>query len=319
MKPCLIITVDTEEGFDWSKPFSRTDYLTRTLFDHDFYMSGFYKAYNIQPIALVSYPILNDNDCGRLLKKYASDNQYLLGTHLHSWVTPPFDEELSNFNSFAHNLPADLEYKKLKFLTDKFINILGFQPLYYKAGRYGIANRSYDFLHTLGYQYDFTPFAKRDFSYKSGIDFSAIQNKPFYPLPSKLIASYPATADYIGYLKESVFLQKLFKNPLWTKLKGRSVLAQSHLMNFIPLTPEGVSENEMKNVTRSLLSQGHNYFHLSYHASSFTINASLYSKTKKDIMNIETRLKNYIHFFQEIGGKTHINSCDLDQFIKKAS
>ncbi len=316
MKPYLIITIDTEEGFDWSKPFSRCDYSTRTLFDHDFYMSGFYKAYNIQPIALVSYPLLNDNDCGRLLKKYASEKQYFLGTHLHSWVTPPFEEELSNFNSFAHNLPADLEYKKLKFLTDKFIDILGFQPLYYKAGRYGISNRSYEFLHTLQYHYDFTPFAKRDFSSETGVDFSDIQNKPFYPLPETLIASYPATADYIGYLKEIVFLQKLFKNPLLTKLKGRSVLANSHLMNFIPLTPEGVSENEMKNLTRTLLSQGQEYFHLSYHASSFTMNGNLYSKTKKNITAIEVKLKNYIHFFQEIGGQTHISPYDLDQFIK---
>jgi hypothetical protein len=319
MKPSLIITIDMEEGFDWSKPFSRHDHLTRTIFDHDFYMSGFYKAYNIQPIALVSYPLLNDNDCGRLLKKYVSEKQYILGTHLHSWVTPPFDEELSNFNSFAHNLPSDLEYEKLKFLTDKFIDILGYQPLYYKAGRYGIASRSYNFLHELGYQYDFTPFAKRDFSAITGVDFSNVQNKPFYPLPDTLIASYPATADYIGYLKESVFCQKLFKNPLLTKLKLRSVLAKSRLINFIPLTPEGVSENEMKNLTRTLLSQGQNYFHLSYHGSSFTINGSLYSKTKKDITAIETKLKNYIHFFQEISGETRFGSSDLDQLIKKSS
>lgn len=318
MTPLLIITIDTEEGFDWYKPFLRSGYMTRTLFDHDFYMSGFYKAYHIQPIALVSYPLLDDNDCVRLLKKYAENKQYLLGTHLHSWVTPPFDEELSNFNSFAHNLPSDLEYQKLKILTDKFIDVLGYQPLYYKAGRYGIAQRSYDFLHQLGYRYDFTPFAKRNFSHQDGVDFRHVKNAPFFPLSNSEIASYPATADYVGYLKDNILYQKLFKNNIFTHLKGRGILAKLKLMNFIPLTPEGVTEDEMKRLTRNLLSHGQKYFHLSYHASSFTINGSPYSKTKENITQIETRLKNYIHFFQEIGGITHINNAHLNHLVHTA-
>jgi hypothetical protein len=314
MKPNLIITIDTEEGFDWSKPFSRNGYITKTLFDHDFHMTGFYSAYNIKPVLLVSYPILNDNDCQRLLKKYMQEKRYLIGTHLHSWVTPPYDETLSNFNSFANNLPADLEYHKLKTLTDKFIDIFDQSPIYYKAGRYGIGQRSYSFLKKLGYRYDFSPFAKRDFSHIMGVDFSHIKNAPFYPLfPNKSIIAYPGTADYIGHCKNNLTLRKIFKHNMFTKFKGRAALAKLGLMNFIPLTPEGVSEYEMKTLTRVLLSEGQTYFHLSYHSSSFSLNGSPYSTTEKKIIDLQDRLKNYIHFFHEIGGETCITNASLNK------
>ena len=88
------------------------------------------------------------------------------------------------------------------------------------------------------------------------------------------------------------------------------------MLDFIPLTPEGVTENEMKHLTRSLIAQGQKYFHLSYHASSFTIGGSPYAQTQKDIKLIETRLKNYIHFFQEIGGETNISLARLSA-VKK--
>lgn len=315
MKPFLIITIDTEEGFDWYAPFRRDGFITRSLFDHDLYMTGFYSAYNIRPISLISYPLLDDTDCQRLLKKYSHEKRYLLGTHLHSWVTPPYTEELSNYNSYAHNLPSDLKYQKFKNLTDKFIDVLGYQPLYFKAGRYGIAQRGYEYLKKLGYRYDFSPFAKRDFSYKDGPDFTHIDNKPFLPLSDNSVTAYPATADYVGLLKHSHFFQQLLNYRPFIKLKGRAILARLKLLNFIPLTPEGVTEQEMKDLTRCLLSQGQKYFHLSYHSSSFTLNGSPYSQSEKAIKNNEEKLKNYIHFFQDIGGITNISQDDVAKII----
>jgi hypothetical protein len=306
-KPYLVISIDTEEGFDWSKPFRRDNYITQTLFDHDFYMTGFYNAYNVRPISLVSYPLLIEYDCQRLLKKYATENRYILGTHLHSWVTPPHLEELSDFNSFANNLPADLEFQKLKILTDKFIEIIGYQPLCYKAGRYGVSTRSFEFLQQLGYHYDFSPFAKCSYTHELGPDFTHIDNKPYLPLSDKPLICYPGTADYTGYFKNNSFATRVFRNKIVTFLKGRAISSRLNLLDFIPLTPEGVTENEMKHLTRSLIADGQRYFHLSYHASSFTVGGSPYAKTQKDIEIIATRLKNYIHFFQEIGGKTDIS------------
>jgi hypothetical protein len=83
-------------------------------------------------------------------------------------------------------------------------------------------------------------------------------------------------------------------------------------MNFIRLSPEGIREDEMKNLTRHLLLKGQKYFHISYHASSFTKNATPYSRTQYEIEILEKRLKNYIHFFREIGGRVEIHENDLN-------
>jgi hypothetical protein len=314
-KPCLIITIDAEEGFDWNNPFRRDGYTVQNLFDHDFHMSGFYSAYNINPIMLLSYPLLNDTDCQRLLKKYITEKRYILGTHLHSWVTPPFTEELSEFNSFAHNMPAELEAQKLKILTDRFIDVLGFQPLCYKAGRYGISQRTFEFLYQLGYKYDFTPFAKCDFSDKHGPYFKHIDNTPFKPLGKKAFTCYPATADYVGYGRNNALFKKLFYNKIFIKAKGRSITSRLNLLSFIRLSPEGITEEEMKSLTRTLIKKGQKYFHLSYHSSSFSLQASPYAKNQDDIDLITTRLKNYIHFFQEIGGKIDVLEKDLNTIV----
>ncbi|MFT6084732.1 MAG: hypothetical protein ACJARD_001347 [Alphaproteobacteria bacterium] len=309
--PYLIITIDTEEGFDWCKPFSRTGYTTESLFNHDFHMSGFYRNYNVKPISIVSYPLLNDPDCQKLLKTYHAQKRYFMGTHLHSWVTPPYDEILSNDNSFARNLPHDLLLKKLTILTDKFIEVMGYHPIYYKSGRYGISNRSYPMLENLGYEFDFTPFAKRDFKAVSGPNFTHINNTPYFSPKSKDVTVFPATADYIGSSKHNPLIKKLYNNDLLTRFKIRGICARLGLLNFIPLTPEGVSENEMKDLTRSLLKQGQTYFHLSYHSSSFTIKGNPYCQSQADIKLMSEKLKNYIHFFQEIGGNIALEESDL--------
>lgn len=308
MTPYLIITIDTEEGFDWSKPFSRTEYTLDTLYNHDFHMGGFYRQYDVTPISLLSYPILNDEMCQRLIKRFSNEKRYIFGTHLHSWVTPPFDEELSDINSYASNLPADLEYQKLKTLTEKFQEVLDVQPVHYKAGRYGIGLQSYQSLEKLGYKFDFSPCAKRDFRSVNGPDFSHIDNQPFTHPEHPQIRVFPSTADYIGKYREINFLQNIIHKPIFNRFKGRGILAKLKLLNFVPLTPEGVDEDELKDLTRCMLKRGQKYFHLAYHASSFSLNGNPYAKNQQNIHLMAEKIKNYVHFFDEIGGDIHFKT-----------
>jgi hypothetical protein len=279
----------------------------QSLHEHDAYMTDIYKAFKIQPIALISYPILNDISCQGLLKKWRDDNSYLLGTHLHSWVTPPFEEELSNFNSFAGNLSFELREKKIRTLTEKFIEILGFQPLYYKCGRYGIVNSTYEILQSYHYQYDFSPFAKKDFSNIQGMDCSHIDNKPYFPPSNKTLKIFPITADYTGLAKECSFLHAVHKNSSFKKIKLQGLVSRLNILDFIALTPEGINETELKKLTKTLLLKGQKYFHFTYHSSSFIINQTPYSKSVQDIQIIRDRIKHYLEFFLEIGGQIVFN------------
>ena len=65
-----------------------------------------------------------------------------VGTQLHPWVNPPFDEAVTPANSFTGNLPVPLQRAKLHALTDAIEAATGMRPTVYRAGRYGIGRHT---------------------------------------------------------------------------------------------------------------------------------------------------------------------------------
>ena len=94
---------------------------------------------------------------------------------LHPWVSPPHEEEVTPYNSFAGNLPPALELAKLKHLRNTIEQNFGVQPLIYRAGRYGVGARTAEFLAEAGIAIDT--------SVRSGFDYSADGGPNFRDLP----------------------------------------------------------------------------------------------------------------------------------------
>ena len=138
--PHLIITIDTEEEFDWNAPFHRENYDTQNIFEHHKIMGKFYRSHHISPIMAISYPLLKQKKTSSLLRDIFHTKEAVPATHLHPWVTPPLTEELSAVNSYAGNLPFSLEQEKIRVLTTEFEQIIGKRPIIYKAGRYGLGS-----------------------------------------------------------------------------------------------------------------------------------------------------------------------------------
>ncbi|MFX7874612.1 hypothetical protein ABTK18_19555, partial [Acinetobacter baumannii] len=65
-----------------------------------------------------------------------------IGVQLHPWVSPPHEEVVNEFNSFAGNLPPALEQAKFRRLRDQIEQAFGRPPLIYRAGRYGVGPAS---------------------------------------------------------------------------------------------------------------------------------------------------------------------------------
>ena len=91
----LIVTIDTEEEFDYSKPFTTDQHSTHNIELHHQHMMDFYIQNDVQPVMVVSYPVLQDDHTVSLLKSVFDKKQIVIGSHLHPWVTPPYKEELS--------------------------------------------------------------------------------------------------------------------------------------------------------------------------------------------------------------------------------
>lgn len=236
----FLVTIDTEEDFDWSAPFSRSAHSlasTAALAEGQAYFRGA----GVNPLYLVDYPVAFDPTARDVLGRAAANNEAEIGLQLHPWVTPPFDEPVTAHNSYAGNLPAALERAKLRALYDALVDGFAITPRSYRAGRYGLGPDSMAMLGELGVACDTSVRAHFDYRDAGGPDYSTAPLRPFWTGPDEDIVELPLTSPYVGALRR-------FGGPIFHSVSDRSrvrsLLSRARLVERIPLTPEGTSASE---------------------------------------------------------------------------
>ncbi|MHC4817066.1 MAG: polysaccharide deacetylase family protein, partial [Planctomycetota bacterium] len=111
-RPTLSVVVDTEEEFDWSKGFFREKTSVRHL-EHIVRVQRIFDEFDICPTYVVDYPVATQPEGTLPLKEILDSGRAEIGAHVHPWVNPPFEEEVSSRHSFPGNLGRDLEARKL--------------------------------------------------------------------------------------------------------------------------------------------------------------------------------------------------------------
>ena len=115
--PASLLTVDTEEGFDWNGPFTRDRHDLNHL-DRLPRFQSFCEELGVSPVYLVDWPIVQSAKAKEIIGDAVARGTAEVGVQLHPWVNPPFDEEVTTRNSFAGNLPPELERAKFVALRD---------------------------------------------------------------------------------------------------------------------------------------------------------------------------------------------------------
>src|SRR5262249_4702548 len=121
-----------------------------------------------------------DRTAAGILRSYQDAGTCQIGTHLHPWVNPPFEEEVGDFNSYPGNLPPALEEAKLRALTEVIQDAFGRRPIMYKAGRYGIGPSTAAILRRLGYRIDLSVVPHTDLRRQFGPDFRGAPDRPYW-------------------------------------------------------------------------------------------------------------------------------------------
>ena len=142
-------------------------------------------TYGVKPVYLISPAVLVDRKSVEFLKSLNRSNCEL-GTHLHGEYIPP--KERFSGPDFSGCDPKDMqceyekdvEFQKLMNLTDKFIDLFGYAPKSFRAGRFGARGWTLECLERLGYTHDtsVTPFR----NWHDIVDFSKPSSlSPYYP------------------------------------------------------------------------------------------------------------------------------------------
>lgn len=303
--PILCIVVDTEEEFDWSAPFSRNAVETNSILAQPQAHERVFDNFGITPTYVVDWPVANSPTAVAVLRGLMEEGRCEIGAHLHPWVSPPHLEEVNNFNSFAGNLPASLEFEKLKLLTQAITDNFGRKPTVFKAGRYGLGKSTSLALQRLGYQIDASVVPHTSFSSDGGPNFYGFDNQTYwFGSTDSPLLEVPVTTGYCGFLHQSG--QQLYPklaHPLAKTLHLGGIAARSGALERIRLTPEGVDISANKRLMRTLVQDGVRVLTLTYHSPSLEPGHTPYVRTTDDLSKFLKCLSECFSYFQsDLGG-----------------
>ena len=301
--PKLIVLVDAEEEFRWHT-FSSKAISVRNI-AAQVHAQEILNKYDVRPTYLVDYAVASQRDGIEPLKTMLDAGQCGIGAQLHPWVNPPIDEEITIHNTYPGNLPAPLERAKIDRLTATIIQNFGVRPRVFKAGRYGAGPNTAAALIDAGYLVDTSVMPLTDFSSKGGPDYSNAPAQPYWIDRERRLLEIPSTVGLVG------LFDGISRRGMSTLLSNTSIacripglLSRLGLLERIRLTPEGISLDEAKRMTLSLLQRDRRLFVLSYHSSSLLPGGSPYVGDQEDLKHFLGWLDGYMRFFfGPLGGR----------------
>jgi hypothetical protein len=299
----LAVVVDTEEEFDWTRPFSRDATATRSI-PAQALAHEIYDPLGVVPTYVVDYPVATDPAAAEFLGGLRREGRAEIGAHLHPWVTPPHEEAVTTFNSYHCNLPAPLERAKIERLTAAIEAGFNHRPKVFKAGRYGFGPNTRQVLTGLGYEVDCSYVPHVSFAGDGGPSFLGTPDQPFWLDRESALLEVPLTSGFCGPLASAgPAAARLFDSALAERLRLPGILARLGLERS-RLTPEGVGAAEQCRLLQAMARSGRRFFTLTYHSPSLEPGHTPYVRDPADLGRFLATIGEVLRFFRdELGGE----------------
>lgn len=134
----FILSIDTEGDNQW-------DHGRELTVENIKFVPRFQELcekYSIKPTYLVTSEVCEDTFAKEIFTDYLLKDKAEIGTHLHSWTTPPFLDQVGfRYNdpnhAFATEFSENLINEKVKNLTNQIETSFGKRPLSFRSGRFG--------------------------------------------------------------------------------------------------------------------------------------------------------------------------------------
>lgn len=294
----IIVSVDTEEEGLWGEKFSAYNNTTKNLKGLSRFQENC-EILGVPPTYLIDAPVLDDKQAIDLLKQWWSRDLCEIGAHCHAWCNPPFsDTPPTSENSYLCNLDPELQYQKLKWLTDSISQAFNREPRSYRAGRYGFDIVTAKILAQLGYIVDSSILPMYDYSIQGGPNFSLAD-----PYPTNFGKEYnhlvelPITSGFTWgcYYRQQKAWLRLRRAP-WTRLRMAGITDRMNLVRRLKLTPEGTRLADLKKLVDQSVKQGRTTLVLMLHSSSLVSGCSPYAKSETMLENLYGRFKAIVRY-----------------------
>ena len=263
-----------------------------------------FDQYGIKPCYVVDYPVVSQKKGYEILQSIHMRGGCEIGAHLHPWVNPPFEEEVTVKNMYPGNLPRSLEYKKLKILSQTVQSVFNEAPRIYKAGRYGLGPNSFAILDELGFDIDLSVCPPMDFRGDGGPDYRNTYSQPFWFGKDNASLCIPTSGAFVGMASQFGSQIYTFAQHL-IAFRAPGILARTNIVDRLMLSPEGYTQKEHIKLTRYLINQNVRIFTWSFHSPSLVPGFSPYVRSDADLKAFLDSFHRYFdYFFNELGGIT---------------
>lgn len=301
--PVLLVVIDTEEEFDWSRPHDRAATAV-TAIREVHRAQDIFDRFNITPTYVCDYPIASQELSVAILSDFARRGRAEIGAHLHPWVSPPFDEPVNAFNSYPGNLPPALEAEKLRTLSETIGASFGSPPRIYKAGRYGIGRNTARLLGELGFEVDLSIAPPFNYESDGGPDFTDMSPNAGWIDGGRDILSLPTTGGFTGPMRRyGAAFQRMGARNFSARLHLLGVLSRLGLLNHYRLSPEQYNLRQLRSLTQVLLAKGTRILSFTFHSPSLKPGSTPYVRDGADLERFLGDFRSYFnYFFDEIGG-----------------
>jgi hypothetical protein len=317
-RPILVVVIDTEEEFDWSREFDRRNTAVGHLSEIE-KLQGVFDEFGVRPVYVIDYPVAAQGEAALRLRALQASGRAEIGAHLHPWVSPPYDEPVNARNSYPGNLPRELEAAKLAALTGAIEQGVGVRPRVYKAGRYGFGPHTAGILEQLGYEVDLSFSPPFDFGEDGGPDHSGYSAAPRWLGSKRDILAVPMTGAYAGFVSVGAHrIYRLATHPALSWLHLPGILSRTRALARLRLSPEGFLPEHHRRLTRHLLHRGGRVFAFSLHSPSIKPGCTPYVRDERELAELLESCRRYLDFFLgRLGGismtalelKRHLEGC----------
>jgi hypothetical protein len=319
MRPNLFVVIDTEEEFDWSAPFSRTNQRV-TAMRHVARAQRLFERHGIAPIFVVDYPVASQRDGYAPLKELAAGDACVIGAHLHPWVNPPFTEPVNRHNSYGCNLTPALEAAKLRVLAAEIADRIGVAPRIFKAGRYGVGRSTLRTLDELEFDIDTSINPSMDYSEDGGPSFQDFDASPFFFGRGRRLLEIPCTTGFVGACaRAGRLIDRVATTTVGRAAHLGGIAARLHVSERLHLSPEHSTLAEMRRLTHALLARGIRTFTLTFHSPSLAPGHTPYVRTARDLDRFLACLDAYCGFFRGVLGGTAMRPHEFRALIRRQS
>ncbi|MDP6538673.1 MAG: polysaccharide deacetylase family protein [Planctomycetota bacterium] len=304
LAPQLLVVVDTEEEFDWSAPFDSSARSVEAMEDIGLFQH-LCDEVGIRPTYVIDHPVASQERGRRLIGEFASEGRAVIGAHLHPWVSPPFEEQVTSASSYPGNLPADLEARKLETLTTTIEENFSRRPTIYKAGRYGFGPHTTALLEDLGYTIDLSACPAFDFTADGGPDWSRWSAAPYWFGADRHLLGLPTTGAFVGWLSRAgASVHRAASRPPLSWAHSGALLSRSGALERLMLSPEGYRHAHHRRLTESLLARGVRIFSFSLHSPSLRPGCTPYVRSQAQLERFIRSCRQYFEWFLEtLGGE----------------